>query len=567
MNTTLRLGTRGSELALAQSGHVAQALREAWPGLQVERVIIRTRGDADQERALASFGGKGVFTKELEEALLDGRIDLAVHSLKDLPGVLPDGLALAPTPRREDPRDCLIGPRLEDLPVGARIGTGSPRRRAQLLTLRPDLVCLENRGNLPTRVRKMKAGQFEAIVLAHAGLNRLGLEAIGLVEEEVHPLSLEECLPAAGQGLLGLECREGDQETLRLLGALAHQESAWAASAERAFLEELQGGCQAPAAGHARLVEGRLEVEALVADPEGTRILRARVEGSPEEAADLGRRAARQLLEAGADQLLGRSASPRPLEGKRVVVTRAADQAGALAERLAELGALPLLVPTIQIEPPEDPAPLDQALSRLEGYDWLIFTSPNAPARFMDRLEACGVESSVLAGLRIAAIGPSTAKAMEAVGLRAELVPEEYLAEGLLEAFEGQPMEGRKVLLARAAEARDVLPRTLAGRGAQVEVVPVYRTVPLETLPQDLREELGRGVDLVTVTASSVARAFHRLTADFLPPETTPLLAIGPITAGTARELGYAQVAVARESTVDGLVREAVHLFQAGSNL
>lgn len=304
MNRTLRLGTRGSELALAQSGMVAKALEEAWPGLQVPLIIIKTTGDAHQDKALSAFGGKGVFTKELEDALLAGEVDFAVHSLKDLTSVLPPGLTLAPTPEREDPRDCLIGQRLEDLPQGARIGTGSPRRRAQLKALRPDLQCLDIRGNLPTRVRKWREGQYDATVLAHAGLNRLGFEKTGVAEHEVHPLPLDQCLPAAGQGLLGLECREGDEETLRLLGALAHQDSACAAAAERSFLAELEGGCQAPAAAHAHVRDGRLHVDAFLAMPDGTRIMRSHGEGDPAEAATLGRQAARDLLEQGGDRLL-----------------------------------------------------------------------------------------------------------------------------------------------------------------------------------------------------------------------------------------------------------------------
>lgn len=304
MNRTLRLGTRGSELALAQSGMVAEALEKAWPGLEVPLIVIKTTGDAHQDKALSAFGGKGVFTKELEDALLAGEVDFAVHSLKDLPSVLPPGLTLAPTPEREDPRDCLIGQALEDLPQGARIGTGSPRRRAQLKTLRPDLQCQDIRGNLPTRVRKWREGLYDATVLAHAGINRLGLEKTGLAPHEVHPLPLDQCIPAAGQGLLGLECREGDEETLRLLGALAHQDSAHAAAAERAFLAELEGGCQAPAAAHAVVREGRLVVDAFLAMPDGTRVLRSHGEGDPSEAAHLGRQAARDLLTQGGDRLL-----------------------------------------------------------------------------------------------------------------------------------------------------------------------------------------------------------------------------------------------------------------------
>ncbi len=542
-------------MALAQSQGVARQLRGAWPDLEVRLVVIRTTGDAHQDRALSSFGGKGVFTREIEEALLDGRVDLAVHSLKDLPAPCRPP-ALAPAPPREDPRDCLVGAALQDLPSGARIGTGSPRRRAQLLALRPDLRCLEIRGNLPTRIRKWREGQYDALVLALAGLNRLGLEAAGVSASEVHPLDPGQCLPAPGQGLLGLEYREGDSRTRELLAALAHPPSQREACAERAFLEALQAGCQAPAAAHARCLDDHLEVQALVAPPEGRRILRSRVAGPAQRAATLGRQAALELLAAGAAPWL----PPRPrrsLEGRRIVVTRAAEQAGDLARLLTAEGARPLLVPTIRFQDPEDTGPLDRALAGLEGYDWLVFTSPNAPSRFLDRLQASGGPGRLAAGTRIACIGPATARALEARGLKPDLVPEEFLAEGLLRAFQAWPVEGRRILVARAAEARDVLPRTLRQRGARVEVVPLYRTVPVDTLPSETREELLAGVDLVTVTASSVVRAFHRLTASWLPPETTPLAALGPITAQTARELGYESVAMAGEATLESLVRTA----------
>ncbi len=556
----LRLGTRGSDLAVAQSEAVADELRRAWPDLEVRLEVIRTTGDRQQDRALSTFGGKGIFTRELEEALLEGRIDLAVHSLKDLPGTLPAGLTLASPPQREDPRDCLVGPPLSELPPGARVGTGSPRRRAQLLALRGDLRCLEIRGNLPTRIRKWKAGDFDALVLAQAGVNRLSLERLGLTPDQVHPLEPEECLPAAGQGLLGLEFREDDEITRARLQALAHPESTSAARAERAFLEELQGGCQAPVAALARPDAQGVCLEALVAAPSGQPVLRRRDWAAPEHSEALGRRVARELLASGARQWLPGAGSPerRPLEGRRIVVTRAADQAEELAELLSAQGALPLLVPTIRLEDPEDLAPLDQALTELECYDWLVLTSPNAPPRLRARLQTGHAELRA----RVACIGPSTARAVqECLGLKTDLLPQEYVAEGLLEAFEAHPLQGKRILLARAAEARDVLPRVLRERGARVDVVPLYRTVPLEDLPGGTRQELLEGVDLVTVTASSVVRAFHRLTHDLLPPRTTPLAALGPITARTARELGYERVGVAPEATLEALVQTVTEML------
>lgn len=250
--------------------------------------------------------------------------------------------------------------------------------------------------------------------------------------------------------------------------------------------------------------------------------------------------------------LVGPAPAPstaRPLAGRRIVVTRAADQAGDLADRLEDLGAQPVLLPTIRIED------TDPALGDLSAYDWLIFTSPNAPRRFLQRLLDGGRDARALRA-HIACIGPSTAKALKACHLQTDLLPDEYVAEGLLRAFEAHEMQGRRVLLARAEEARDVLPDGLRARGATVDIVPIYRTVPVDRFDVDLSR-----VDLVTLTASSVARSFHALTAGQLPPETTRVLAIGPITAATARDLGYAEVHVAEEYTVDGLLAAAVRIL------
>lgn len=290
----LRLGTRGSELALTQSRWVAARLEEANSNLKVELVIIKTSGDRDQNSALNKFGGKGIFTKEIEDALLDGEIELAVHSLKDLPTDLPDGLSLAVPPAREDPRDLLVSKvPLMELPQGALVGTGSARRREQLRHARPDLRFCEIRGNVGTRVRKWRDGHCDATVLACAGVARLGLEVAGLAESECHPLSYELCLPAPNQGLLGIEYRGNDEETAALLATIADPRAALAFAAERAFLSELDGGCHIPA-GAVTLVEAQtVTVRAFLSVSGVAR--RVELSGPFGEAASLGRRAAQEL--------------------------------------------------------------------------------------------------------------------------------------------------------------------------------------------------------------------------------------------------------------------------------
>ncbi|WP_068670088.1 hydroxymethylbilane synthase [Thermosulfurimonas dismutans] len=301
MKKLLRVGTRGSKLALAQTNWVVNQIRTRYPEVQIEKVIIKTKGDKILDVPLAKIGGKGLFVKEIEEALLRKEIDFAVHSMKDVPSELPEGLGIVAIPEREDPRDVFVGRELKsfsELPEGAKVGTSSLRRQAQLKRLRPDLEILPLRGNVDTRLRKLSEGQYEAIILAEAGLKRLGLD----VERE--PLSPEIMLPAVGQGVLAIEAREEDVETREILASLHHPKTALCAQAERAFLKRLQGGCQVPLAAHATLTDGLLVIEGFIADTEGRRFYRERLEGSPEEGEALGIKLAEILLERGGQEIL-----------------------------------------------------------------------------------------------------------------------------------------------------------------------------------------------------------------------------------------------------------------------
>jgi len=296
----LVIGSRGSKLALTQTHWVRDRLQAHHDSLEIEVLEIRTTGDT-ATGSLRSFGGAGVFTKELERALLEGQIDLAIHSLKDLPTQMHPELTLVATPEREDVRDALIGPDLSslaDLPNGARLGTGSLRRRAQLKALRPDLEILDIRGNLDTRIDKVMRGECDAVVLAVAGLNRLGWQQrIG-----VH-LSLNQVLPAPGQGALGLQMR-ADNPLKSYVGALNHAPTQAAVQAERQLLQTLRAGCHAPVGAWARLEEDQLTLDGLVGHPDGTEMLRARHSAPLTDAQPLGEAVAAALREQGADALL-----------------------------------------------------------------------------------------------------------------------------------------------------------------------------------------------------------------------------------------------------------------------
>jgi hydroxymethylbilane synthase len=296
----IRLGTRASALALAQAGSVADGLGRA--GAEVALVAMRTEGDRRAGERLADAGGKGLFVREIEEALLDGRIDVAVHSLKDLPAEMPDGLELAACPPRADARDVLVtreGGALEALPAGAVVGTGSLRRQALVLALRPDLVVRAIRGNVDTRLRRLADGAWDAVILAAAGLVRLGL-----VPARAVPLSADVFVPAVGQGILAVQTRRDDARTGALVRVLDDADTRACAVAERAFLARLGASCATPVAGHATLCrEGgtpRLAMRALVASEDGRRVLRAESSGTPAEAAAVGRGLADTLLARGA---------------------------------------------------------------------------------------------------------------------------------------------------------------------------------------------------------------------------------------------------------------------------
>ena len=304
MKMDIRIGTRGSKLALRQSEWIKEQLEMRHSGIRVALVKIKTTGDKILDVPLSKIGGKGLFVKEIEEALLQNRVDVAVHSMKDVPAELPDDLMLSTFPPREDPSDALISQgqkTLDQLPQGARVGTSSLRRGAQLLHLRPDLTLVSLRGNVDTRLNKLKAGDLQAIILAAAGLNRLGLSNLITQTIPFHQL-----LPAVGQGALGLEVRRGDQETMGLLDFLNHEDTQTAVAAERAFLKTLEGGCQVPIAGFARIKGDTLSFEGLVAEVDGSRIFKETATGKRNQAEEMGIRVARKLLATGAGDVLKR---------------------------------------------------------------------------------------------------------------------------------------------------------------------------------------------------------------------------------------------------------------------
>lgn len=302
MRSIIKIGTRQSALALWQAEYVAKCLRDKYPGLTVELVKMTTKGDRILDAPLSKIGGKGLFTKALETAMLEQRTDIAVHSLKDMPALVPEGFTIACITKRYDAGDAFVSnkyDRFDQLPAGAIVGTSSLRRRAQLLAMRPDLAIRDLRGNVNSRLAKLDAGEYDAVILACAGLKRLGF---GDRIKEV--VSQEDLLPAVGQGALAIEAREGDEEVLDLIKFLNDEDTRTAATLERSFLARVEGGCQVPVGVYAQVKEGGIEAEAVIASLDGAKVYRGKITGSLEEAPALGRQLAESLLADGALEIM-----------------------------------------------------------------------------------------------------------------------------------------------------------------------------------------------------------------------------------------------------------------------
>jgi hydroxymethylbilane synthase len=533
---------------MIQARLAAETLARRFPDHEFVLAPMSTHADRDQSMRLTEASREGVFVKELEQALREGRAELAVHSAKDLPTLATPGLTIAAFLARADARDALIARQpatLSSLPAGARIGTGSPRRVAQIAAARPDLQVVGIRGNVDTRLGRLREGQVDALILAVAGLQRLGR-----LDEAHQLLPFDVMLPAPGQGALALQALEGS-EAARLAAQVDDRDTSRAVNAERALLRRLGGGCLSAIGAYARVDGDALVLDAVVLAEDGKRVLRARA--GPADDGQVVDEVAGRLEAAGAGALLRPSAVPGPLAGLRVMVTRADAQSASLAQALEEQGARVVVCPVIVIEPID----VDPERVRLEPYEWLVLTSANGVDRLFQlaSLAQRGLPPHLRglpAHIKVAAIGPQTAARLAEHGVHAALVPDRYIAEELGDELTRVIPPGSRVLLARAEGARDILPRRLRDHGLEVDVVDTYRTRPPAGLRERLAERL-KGIDMVTFTSSSTVRHFVEALSG--PLDSSVLVAcIGPITAQTAHDLGLRVAIIAQEYTTRGLV-------------
>jgi hydroxymethylbilane synthase len=557
MNRPLIVGTRGSALALWQANAVRDLIAAVHPGLTAELGIIKPEGDRDKTSSLLTIGGRGVFASALQEALLARSIDLAVHSTKDVPTIEPVGLAIAAYPQREDPRDAVVsrhGVSLADLPASPVIGTSSRRRAVQVLTLRPDATIVDLRGNIDTRLRKSDTAEYDAVILAAAGLTRMGWQ-----DRITEYLPVEEFVPSPGQGALAIETRVAPDPAWELVAALDDPAVSLAVSLEREFLRAMGGGCTTPLGANAVVAGDAVRFVGMMATTDGSRLLREVVTFGIGDAHNEVLRLAQRMMAGLGPAWTGAERPDRPLAGKVALVTGTADFAERTGAAFARDGAHPLPVPTLEVEPSSDPDGLASALDRLaEGhYQWLVVTSRQTVP--------------VLAGATvpettgIIAVGAATAQRLAEAGFRATFVPDAETSEGVVAALNDRDLTGQRMLCLLGDRAGSTIVNAARERGATVDRVESYRTVAVGTIPAAARATIRQGrVDLAVFPSPSSAKTLVRhLGADLAALSGACLVAIGPTTARAMERLGLPVHVIAASPSPEAVVAGCRDRFSA----
>lgn len=553
----ITVASRGSALALAQAALVIEAFERAG---QVSRiVIIETEGD---RRVPDAAWGEGAFVTAIERALLDGRADIAVHSAKDVPTDEDPRLPIGAYLPRADPRDALViragvaGQGVDDLAPGSRVGTDSPRRTGFLLARRPDLVLHPLHGNVDTRLRRLDSGETDALVLACAGLDRLGLG--DRIAERLAP---EIVPPAPGQGALAVQVRRDDARMLALAGAIDDPPTRTAVEAERAFLAAAGGGCRAPIGALAELDDGELVLLGGFARTDGSATAVTRRRGPAADAITLGCELVREL-ESSLQRPTRLAGSVRRATRPRVIVTRAREQAGELAHELEDAGLEAILVPTIAVEVEAPGGELDRCVGRLDTYGWVVITSANGARAILAAAHA----STSAEAPRWAAIGPATGRILKSVGVEIAFQP--HLASASSLAAELPIRPGDRVLVVRGDFADEELATTLRTRGAEVDDVIAYRT---HEAPDESRILLRRAftdgpIAAVVFTSGSTVRGLMSLAgAASVDVTSIPAVCIGPGTAGEARAAGFRLIVVSPSPDAAGLAAASARAVAAQS--
>ncbi len=580
-SATIRIGTRGSALALWQANTVRELIQATHPDAATDLVIIKPEGDLDKHSSLRQIGGRGVFTSALQQRMLANEIDIAVHSTKDLPSLAPYGLGIAAYPQREDARDALIsrhGVGLEELPTNPIIGTSSRRRAAQILQVRPDAEIRELRGNVDTRLKKGLSDEFDAVILAAAGLKRMGWD-----DRITALLPVDVSCPAPGQGALAVESRVDDESVWSTAASLDNRDIRTAVSVERAFLRGVGGGCSTPIGAHVQIERmhgiATARFWAMLGSDDGSRLERFYAEWPAAQAMDRAFIVANEMMRAVAPKWTGVSLG-NPLADRHILVTGSASQIERMSAELKPTGAQVCALPTITIQTHTVDVPMDA--------DWIVFTSKHAvPSVDWARVTApvAVVGETTAAALRAAGVEP----ALVATGpggeqLAAELIDSvgvdpiaigidpnaaDRISGSILAAARSTPTEesaalrGKHIVAVASDIARPELAAALTAAGARVTTLIGYVNTPVTTMDDDLRTRIAVGqMEAVTFASPSSVAAFVKMIGVDLPALSgAAMIAIGPTTARAMVEQDLPVHATAEESTAQGVVATLVHYF------
>ncbi len=566
VNPTIKIGTRGSKLALYQAFLVQEELQKHYPRTSFIIEIIKTKGDQILDVALSKIGDKGLFTKEMETALFNGDIDMAVHSLKDLPTRFPEGAKLGAVLKRGDIRDALIsldGRKVKDLTSSDVIATSSLRRKAQLLRINPNFKIIEIRGNVNTRIRKMQEGYCDVMVMAGAGLQRL--EMGEYISELFDP---ELMIPACSQGAIAVEIRENDPATEELVSKINHTESFAATEAERTFLGTLEGGCQIPVGSYTTINGDKFKITGFISSIDGSKFLRESAEGVLSDAVYLSAKLAKSLYNQGGAQILSEIrtetlANPQAiltLKDKVIISTRALEASDTLPEIIKSSGAKLLSLPMIEIVPSPLDTPMAEDLNTLESFDWIFFTSKNGVVNFFKQLIDYKGNTTLPKNLKIAVIGLKTGLELEYYGYAPTFISEENTGEEFLNRFEAKyKPENLKILLSLGNLADNTLENRLAVRNT-TRRINVYQTVKPATADQSIIELIKNDrYDLIVFTSPSTFNNFCSYYDSSLMGKLK-MASIGSVTTKAIEKAGFAPLFTARKSNAEG-IRDAINEF------
>jgi len=539
------IGTRGSQLSLTQTNIVKNLLQPLFPNYIIETRIIKTLGDKNMKPIPLDTVGKGWFTKELDEAVMNGTVDLAVHSLKDIPETFPASLTITAIPQREDAREAFVsnnGASLFQLKKGAVIGTDSIRRKVQILHVRPDVIVKSLRGNVNRRLEKLDNGEYDAICLAVAGLKRLGLS-----NRITQYFAAEDFVPSPGQGALALVTNKTNKAFNKLLAQLSHQPSVLTTTAERIFSEIMEGGCSMPIGAYAKIKGKKITICGMVGSLDAKHMIRESVSGETSHYKSLAKKLAKNLLKNSAAWY----------KSTYVIVTRQSDTKDTFIKKLEKSGYHVFVSPIISIIDNEADPQVQKYLGKISSFDWIVFTSQNGVRIFMDAMQKRGSREK-LRKIHFAAVGTKTAKAIETYGLKVSFIPAIFTGKDLAKEF--SHLKGKNVLLPRADIANPLLVTQLEAKGAHVVDMPIYKTINVRFDLTKLEKLIHNNQILcLTFTSPSTVKGFvanFKNSLEKVNIFSLPVVSIGSVTTKAALSYGFTNVYTADTSTTDGMVKK-----------